>query len=441
MEQPITYHQLLAQTYEENASNMLAYHQTTYEDENVDAHERDGYYEVEDSHRFQEFAGNRNTEDLLPKARDFEDKGKASVRYKKDVITRVYNIDTRYRAFYDGKTVKSAVYSTSNPNYQELTAPKDVPAPPATHFLFQTDDIVRNAIAVKLSSLELPNRFYNVYKSRGNTSFMVRQLPKNSLLNMKTGWKNGSATQGEYIHVYLDSKNDGYYYNNISIVNEIEDALNRRFGGTDEDGNVTKIVFKTSKTSEGQMIIRQLSETTYPNGDSLSPEDAYPTGEDPAKDFKYQFYFEDRVDSTEGNQIFNTLPECLGFQEYNYELNSNASIVSEDYIDMNADTYIYLAINDWATVTPQTQNDTYFTVFAKIPITVDKGKMIVDNDVTNTTLKTYHFIQPTNIKQMEIRLLDRLGNEISMDKMVNWSMTLEIDEVVSQSLYEKLREL
>lgn len=445
MDQPVTYQQLLAETYADTATDLLAYHQTTYgdeEEEQVEDHDTGRYngYELEDRDKFQGFAGNRNTEELLTKPKDFEDRGKSSVRYRKDVITRVYNVDTRYRAFFDGKTSKAILYSKSNPNYQSLIEQEKVIPPSASHFIFQTDDIIRNAISVKLSSLELPNKFYNVSKSRGNTSFLVRQLPSENRLKMKDGWLN-EETKGEYIHVYLHPVANGYYYNNISIVNEIEDALNRRFGETDVDGNITKIVFTTTTTPQGQIVIRQLPETTYLNGDPMEDSDVYATGEDPAKDFKYQFYFEDKVQSTEGNQIFNTLPEALGFQEHYYELKPNTSITSEDAIDMNADTYIYLSINDWPTVTPQTENDTYFTVFAKIPIIVDKGKMINDNDTTNTTLKTYHFLQPTNIKQMEIQLLDRLGNVISMDPMVNWSMTLEIDEVVSQSLYEKLREL
>jgi hypothetical protein len=51
------------------------------------------------------------------------------------------------------------------------------------------------------------------------------------------------------------------------------------------------------------------------------------------------------------------------------------------------------------------------------------------------------FLQPTNINLLEIRLLDGFGNDLRMDNNVNYSMTLEIEEVLSQALYEKLREL
>jgi hypothetical protein len=107
----------------------------------------------------------------------------------------------------------------------------------------------------------------------------------------------------------------------------------------------------------------------------------------------------------------------------------------------NVDNYFYISINDWNNVLHQSKNDSFFTVFAKIPVNVDKGKLIYDNDSTNTTSKTFRFLQPTNIQSLEIKLLDGFGNELQMDDTVNYSMTLEIEEVLSQALYEKLREL
>jgi uncharacterized protein YicC (UPF0701 family) len=106
---------------------------------------------------------------------------------------------------------------------------------------------------------------------------------------------------------------------------------------------------------------------------------------------------------------------------------------------LNTDDYIYISINDYSTVVPQTINDTYFTVFAKIPVTVDKGQIIFDNDSNNSTNKTYRFLLPSNLQQLEIQLLDRAGQELTFDG--NFSMTLEVEEILNQSLYEKMREL
>jgi hypothetical protein len=122
-------------------------------------------------------------------------------------------------------------------------------------------------------------------------------------------------------------------------------------------------------------------------------------------------------------------------------ISKNVSYVSgEDMIDMNADKYIYLTLSDWNNVQHETADNSFFTVFAKIPINVDKGNLIYDTNVSNTTTKVYYFIQPTNIQQFQITLLDKTGKTLLMPN-VDWSMTLELEEVISKSLYEKMREL
>jgi hypothetical protein len=139
-------------------------------------------------------------------------------------------------------------------------------------------------------------------------------------------------------------------------------------------------------------------------------------------------------------QLFDTLGVTLGFpQATDVTLNGSATIVASHPPDLNTDDYIYLSINDYTTVIPQVVNDTFFTVFAKIPIQVDKNKMIFDTNSNNTTTKEFRFLQPTNIQQLEILLLDMSGAELSFSN--NFSMTIEIEEVVSHSLYEKMREM
>jgi hypothetical protein len=162
-------------------------------------------------------------------------------------------------------------------------------------------------------------------------------------------------------------------------------------------------------------------------------------------------------------QVFPTLGRMLGYNYYTYQLNPPdtstpapspcdfdcgqisacqcyGSLTSEDAIDMNADPYIYLTIAEWNNVQHESVNGSYFTAFARILINIEKGKTIFDTLVTNTVTKLYHFKQPTNIQQAEIKLVDMSGNLLIMPN-TNWSMALEVEEVISQSLYEKLREL
>jgi hypothetical protein len=98
-----------------------------------------------------------------------------------------------------------------------------------------------------------------------------------------------------------------------------------------------------------------------------------------------------------------------------------------------------MVINDYNNVTPQSLDNTYFSVFAKIPMTVAKGAVLFDTESVNATRKIFQFLQPTNIQNLDIKLLDKTGALLLNTQ--DYSMTLEIEEVVSHALYEKLREL
>jgi hypothetical protein len=66
--------------------------------------------------------------------------------------------------------------------------------------------------------------------------------------------------------------------------------------------------------------------------------------------------------------------------------------------------------------------------------------MIYDVVYNNSIKKKYDFIQPVNIRYLEIYLYDRLGEPLLMPG-VDWSMVLEVEEVLNSALYNKLREL
>ena len=169
------------------------------------------------------------------------------------------------------------------------------------------------------------------------------------------------------------------------------------------------------------------------------------------------------IASTSNPQVFPTLGNMLGFNSYIYQLKPvdttpppaspcdfqcgqisscqcYGTLTAEDPINMNADPYIYISIADWDNIRHQSINSSYFTAFARIPITVSKGQLIYDTTMNNTVTKKYFFLQPTNLQQFEIKLLDVNGNVLLMPN-TNWGMALEMEEVLSQSLYEKLREL
>lgn len=406
MEQPLTYQQLLAEQYQENARDLLTFQQIDYDEvEDVNAFEQSNMpaYAVERPNEFNTFAGDRNTEEMVSKPTDFEDKSKLSVRYNKDVRLNTFNIDTRFRA-YVIPGVLSTNSAVNQPNEFNISAFDPVAVSSASHFIFRIRRQIKNAISIKLSSLELPNTFANFSNARGNTSFQIRPV---------------TVPASDYYVVNIDPDESPEYYPNATLLcSAIQTALHKlkidypsKFPNAD--------TFTCTQNSQGYIVIGNTSPT--------------------ARSYDFNFAY-----TPISIPLFDPLGVLMGFKTSqtlykNKTINSSNSLTAVYLPDLNTDDYIYMTINDYSTVVPQTVNDTYFTVFAKIPVTVDKGLIIFDNDSTNSTNKTYRFLLPTNLQQLEIQLLDRAGQELSFDG--NFSMTLEVEEVLNQSLYEKMREL
>jgi hypothetical protein len=167
MEQ-LTYQQILAEQYEENARNLLV-HQNEYEDDDqVEDHERHDYekHELENPEEFNKFHGDRGTEKTISKPQNpFDDKSKISVRYEKDVKTHVINVDSRFRSY---------VNSTATNTYAESDS---------AHFIFRPSRGYKNIVSVRLSSLEFPNVMYTFSNARENITIGISQPPGNPYVN------------------------------------------------------------------------------------------------------------------------------------------------------------------------------------------------------------------------------------------------------------------
>jgi hypothetical protein len=389
----ITYHQLLAQQYEENARNNPIVGDDEYQDEGYTVQEHNQVtrqYTLEDSHTYREFAGNRNAEDVIQQAKPFEDKSKLSVRYNKDVRTEVFSIDTRFRSYSTAFSVQTGGVEFVLLNVFQYTS----------HFLFRFSRQVKNAISIKLTSLEFPNTFANYIQYRNNTCFGVRVT--------------GSGLP--YTKIDIAKNGPQYLPTPTLLASAVKTALNTSTieGSLEFNCRVTEFGYIEISNTSGRVY--DFDFTT-----NVTSQNLFSAGSNPLP--------------TEA-QLFDTLGTSLGFSK-NYP---GESTVTAIYLpDTNVDDYIYLAINEYSSVTPQSFDNTYFSVFAKIPMTVAKGDMLFDTKATNATRKIFQFLQPTNIQTLDIKLLDRTGTILSNTQ--DYSMTLEIEEVVSHALYEKLREL
>lgn len=417
MDPPITYQQLLAEQYQDNATQLLAIQHTEYDEDEyaVDPYAQNLTLqgeEIPDSSQYREFAGNRNIEENLIKSSPYDDKSKLSIRYNKDVKTNVFNIDSKFRAYYLSLAIPN--YLPFNPDASVNNAAKtDSPASASvSHFVVRLSKQVKNAISIKLTSFEMPNKFFNISTFRGNNSFVVNQI--------------SVGPDAAIVRTRTVTISDSYY-----TLNTICGAINSAIVDSDIITDVNRSIIFTYNSSTNKITAILTSTTAC----------------------RYTIDFGNKEQDYE---IYSTLGQMLGFKTYNYSpggvrpisIKYNLNYTTEEVStsaefepDLNIDTYIYLKINEYNIVIPQTLSDTYYTVFAKIPVVVDKGQIVYDTLNQNTSMKIYNFLQPTNIQQLEIQLLDAFGAELQFDPNINFSMTLEIEEVLSQSLYEKLREL
>ena len=542
--QPITYQQLLAEQYEDNARDMLAI-QNEYDVEQehgVNEHNA-AYkvgYELADPHEFQRFGGTRSDETIVLKNKEFEDRGSNSVRRGKDVKTNIFNIDTRFRPYaVQGILPEDTTLIGNKKLYDKLPIIQSSTAS-TSHFIFNLDSQYKNIISAKLSSLQLPNKFFNLIDVRNNHYIYTIDSDVYSGIAVYIANATKSAEPGKNGIQYNSRSNKTYVYlyNTIAplVVNDTFTII-----GTNHYSGITFTVLESTSTyvvidntgtyttnetfTSSQFPYIQIALNTTNQQAGFVPVPVYITSvnknplnhsiPDTQKPYlgiqddavgQTGFYYSNTsiipaLNVSYGSQdhypdlsfsildgccvvtnssttatytlnftpesigidppYFKTLGAMLGFNNYLYilgpqsttnlpgcnvgcgqvsECNNNGTIISEDKIDMNADEYIQLAVANWENIYQQDGRDTYYSVFANIPINVPKGTMIYDILYNNSVRKKYDLIQPENIRYLEIQLFDRLGYNLLMPG-VDWQMVIEAEEVLNASLYEKMREM
>lgn len=379
MEQ-LTYHQILAEAYEENARNLLV-HPNEYEDnEQVEEHEYHDYdkQELESPEEFNKFQERHDVKNVIQPTKQFDDKSKISVRYNKDVRTLVYNIDSRFR--------NSTVVTNTN---NQFTAQS------SSNFLFRLSRTLKNITSVKLTSLELPNTFYTFSFLRQNIQFTVTV----------------GGVSGEVV-----IQNGNYLQSGSSVLIDYT-ALASAY----QTALILAFPLESFTVGLGTSVNNRI---TIANGNpftlTFAPVVTIPT-----------------LGLISTNQ-YNGIGYFLGFQSYSYT--GSTSYTGEVSPQLIGDSYLYLAISDWDNVQHQNYNQSNFYVFTKILLPTGKNTVVIDTPITNPTNKEYHFLQPTNINLLQIKVLDAFGNILDLDG-ANISMTLEFQEILNLELYEKMREI
>lgn len=252
----------------------------------------------------------------------------------------------------------------------------------STDFMIKLPRTYKNVIGVRLSSIEIPNTWYTFTCARGNTAIKV-----NGLVSY--------IPDGNYLPTQLASS--------------VESAVQTTAGNAN-----TTVAFSFVT---GKIVI---SNST----DGLSLE----FGTSPSCG--------DCLSSASSLIPYNGgLGYQLGFTKTFY--GGNSSFTGEYVVDTMRDTYVLLQLPELEMLMDSfTYGNTSIKAFAKIIIDQDKFNLIYDNGA-NTVSKQIQFPQPVNMSTFRVRLVDAYG--LPIDLMGDFSITLEISEVVNSKTYEAYR--
>jgi hypothetical protein len=120
----------------------------------------------------------------------------------------------------------------------------------------------------------------------------------------------------------------------------------------------------------------------------------------------------------------------LGFRKMIYS--GKQTYTAEAIFNMVESPYIFLAVGGH-NIIEHKSFDGKLNAFAKVIVDVPKFAFIFD-DGSNTVTKEYTFPQPTNIVLLKISLFDLYENILDLNGF-DFSLTIEIDEIINTALY------
>jgi hypothetical protein len=129
------------------------------------------------------------------------------------------------------------------------------------------------------------------------------------------------------------------------------------------------------------------------------------------------------------------LGSYLGFISNVYT--NASSYTGETITNIWANSYVLLNLEKYEAIDHLSFNGTSIPAFAKIVVTGGKGAVIY-GDGANTITNKVIFPEPENISVIKLKLTDCYGRPLNL--YTNFSFTLEMQEVVSSKLYSAYKD-
>jgi len=352
---------------------------------------------------------------MAPPPPKYNDLTKFSVTYSKQVRTQVINVDSRFRY---------------------------APGESSTNFLFKLPQPIKNVISVKLTSVEFPNSFYAFSYERGNTSFMMTypsattdpaSVPKIFIVNDgnldSTNYPSTSALVTEVRRAILASfpMMGGLSVTINAINGKVTISANQAFDINFRAGNFAtrlkdfglgyNLGFVGPPTLQQNIVQGDVyvnNRTTLSNGD-IHDSVTLVTG------VRGSEFIEPRTAvATASPGVYNNVISITGESILNV-------------IDIN---YVYLKLNpDWKVVVHISPEHEEVFTFGKIILDQPKFQPCYRVDeITNE----YYLKTPIDVSSFPVIVTDPYDQVIYL-LGVDFSFSLEVQEVLDASLYEIMR--
>ena len=250
-------------------------------------------------------------------------------------------------------------------------------------FLYMIPIEIKNVLSIRLVSIEIPNAWY-----------LFSHIQKNNLFQIEIKVNNTK----ELFDIVIPDGN--YDMDTLSFF------LNTTYFYESSSNNNLKYL-KFSINTHNLRSEFEIVENSF-------------------DDFRFSLKFLDNINQN----IMNTCGWILGFRLANY-IDIYDKIESEGLFDGGGDRYIYISLNDY-----QYNNNSLNTVcfdksilnediIAKIPMINGKLSLIISDDM-NPLAKIRRFTGPVNISKLHIKILDKFGTVIDLNKM-DYSLTFELE--------------
>jgi len=264
----------------------------------------------------------------------------------------------------------------------------------STDFQYILPSEIKNVVAMRLASIEIPNTWYLFSYKQNNNIFKIIIKPD---INCDSNHDLNSKT-------YTITIPDGNYDNET-----LEHYLNTTYFYQSNSDNCLKFI----KYSIDQYSFKSKFEILDLTECNIC-------------DFTFTLVFlEDMNDN-----LRNTAGWIFGFRQNIYIGISNR-IESEGLFDGGGDKYIYMVLTDYQYNTNNTniigfdKSIMEEDVLAKIPMMNGKLSLIIDDNI-NPLIKMRKYNGPVNIKKIHVKIIDKFGNIIDLNYM-DFSFTLEFE--------------